>query len=88
MKNEIISLHKGLSEFQKDYRSLRNPTQVLFLVKLEGWTGIGIRCTRLRNYVELFWNALDNAPSYIVFYLEMEVDDIRSVAVHPSVKLN
>ena len=26
------------------------------------------------NYVELFWNSLDNAPSSIVFYLEMKVE--------------
>ena len=36
---------------------------------------------RLWNYVELFWNSLDNAPSFIVF-LEMKVEvgvhDIRS----------
>ena len=51
------------------------------LGSIKGWTGIGIRCTRLRNYVELFWNSLDNAPTY-VFYLEMKVEvgvhDIRS----------
>ena len=35
---------------------------------------IGIRCARLWNYVELFWNSLDNAPSSIVFYLEMKVE--------------
>ena len=29
-------------------------------------------CTRLWNYVELFWNLLNNAPSSIVFYLEMK----------------
>ena len=40
--------------------------------------------TRLWNYVQLFWNSLDNAPSSIVFYLEMKVEvevgvhDIRS----------
>ena len=30
--------------------------------------------------MELFWNSLNNAPSYIVFYLEMKigVHDIRS----------
>ena len=50
----------------------------------EGWTGIGIRCTLLWDYVELFWNSLDNASSSIVFYLEMKVEaelgvqDIRS----------
>ena len=39
---------------------------------------------RLWNYVELFWNSLDNAFSSIVFYLEMKVEvevgvhDIRS----------
>ena len=39
---------------------------------------------RLWNQVELFWNLLDNAPSSIVFYLEMKVEvevgvhDIRS----------
>ena len=39
---------------------------------------------RLWNYVELFWNSLDNGPSSIVFYLEMKVEvkvgvhDIRS----------
>ena len=37
--------------------------------------GIG---TRLWNYVELFWNSLDNAPTSIVFYLEVEVE----VGVH------
>ena len=30
---------------------------------IEGWTTIGIRCTRLWNYVELFWNSLDNATT-------------------------
>ena len=48
----------------------------------EGWTAIGIRCTPLLNYVELFWNSLDNAPPSIVFYLKMKVKvgvhDIRS----------
>ena len=40
--------------------------------------------TRLWNYVELFWNSLNNAPSSIIFYLEMKVKvevgvhDIRS----------
>ena len=29
---------------------------------------------RLWNYVELFWNSLDNAPSSIAFYLEMKVE--------------
>ena len=54
------------------------------LVQPEGWTATGIRCTRLWNYVELFWNSLDNASSSIVFYLEMKVEvevgvhDIRS----------
>ena len=33
-----------------------------------------IRCTPLWNYVELFWNSLDNAPISIVFYLEMNVE--------------
>ena len=39
---------------------------------------------RLWNYVELFWNSLDNAPSSIIFYLEMKMEvevgvhDIRS----------
>ena len=39
---------------------------------------------RLWNYVELFWNSLDNPPSSIVFYLEIKeevkvgVHDIRS----------
>ena len=54
------------------------------IVANEGWTAIVIRCTRFLNYVELFWNSLDNAPSSIVFYLEMNVEvevgvhDIRS----------
>ena len=39
---------------------------------------MGIMCTRVWNYVELFWNSLDNAPSSIVFYLEMKVE----VGVH------
>ena len=34
--------------------------------------------TRLWNYVELFWNSLNNAPLSIVFYLEMKVE----VGVH------
>ena len=34
---------------------------------VEGWTAIGIRCTRL-------WNSFNNAPSSIVFYLEMKVE--------------
>ena len=46
----------------------------------EGRTAIGIRCTRLWNYVELFWNSLDNALSSIVFYLEMKVEG--EVGVH------
>ena len=29
---------------------------------------------RLWNYVELFWNSLDNASSSIVLYLEMKVE--------------
>ena len=29
---------------------------------------------RLLNYVELFWNSLDNTPSSIVFYLEMKME--------------
>ena len=39
---------------------------------------------RLWNYVELFWNSLDNAPSSIVLYLGMKMEvevavyDIRS----------
>ena len=33
---------------------------------------------RLWNYVELFWNSLDNLLSSIVFYLEMKVE----VGVH------
>ena len=40
----------------------------------EGRTTMGISCTLLCNYVELFWILLDNAPSSIVFYLEMKVD--------------
>ena len=50
------------------------------LLIVEGGTAIGIRCTGLWNYVELFRNSLDNAPSSIVFYLEMKVGvhDIRS----------
>ena len=35
---------------------------------------------RDRNYVELFWNSLDNAPSSIVFDLEMKVE--LEVGVH------
>ena len=31
--------------------------------------GVHLLC----DYVELFWNSLDNAPSSIVFYLEMKV---------------
>ena len=41
---------------------------------------IGIRCTRIWNYQELFWNSLDNAPLSIVFYLEMIVE--VEVGVH------
>ena len=43
---------------------------------------------RLWNYVELFWNSLDNAPSSMVFYLEMKVEvevgvhDIRSSIIN------
>ena len=54
------------------------------MVKEKGWAAIGIKCTLLWNYVELFWNSFDNAPSSIVFYLEMKVEvkvgvhDIRS----------
>ena len=35
---------------------------------------------RIWNYVEFFWNSLDNAPSSIVFYLEMKVE--VEVGVH------
>ena len=49
-----------------------------FLVYAEGGNTIGIRCTRLCNYVEFI-----NVPSSIVFYLEMKgevgVHDIRSL---------
>ena len=54
------------------------------LASPERWTATGIRCTSRWNYVELFWNSLDNAPLSIVFYLKMKVDvevgvhDIRS----------
>ena len=53
---------------------------IIILVYFEGWTAIGIRYTRLWNYVELFWNSFDNGPSSIVLYLEMqaEADDFRS----------
>ena len=54
------------------------------MVSAEGWTAIGIRCTRLWNYVELFWNSLDNAPSSIVFYLEMKVE--VEVGVHDIIR--
>ena len=47
----------------------------------EGWTAIGIRCTRLWNYVELFWNSLSNARFSIVFYLEMKVEEEVGVQV-------
>ena len=45
-----------------------------YMVNVERWTAIGIRCAPLWNYVELFWNSLDNAPTSIVFYLEMKVE--------------
>ena len=48
---------------------------------------MGIRCTRFWNYVELFWNSLDNAPFSIVFYLEMKLEvevGVQDTAVHPS----
>ena len=32
------------------------------------------------NYVKLFWNSLNNAPSSIVFYLEMKAE--VEVGVH------
>ena len=35
---------------------------------------------RFWNYVELFWNSLDSAPSSIIFYLEMIVE--VEVGVH------
>ena len=35
---------------------------------------------RLWNYVELFWNSLDNLLSSIVYYLEMKVE--VEVGVH------
>ena len=65
-------------------RTVTERWQPSCLVQREGWTAIGIRCTHLWNYVELFWKSLDNAPSSIVFYLEMKgevevgVHDIRS----------
>ena len=39
-----------------------------------------LRVHRLWNYVEIFWNSLDNAPSSIVFYFEMQVE--VEVGVH------
>ena len=32
--------------------------------------------------MELFWNTLDNAPSFIVFYLEKKVEVEVEVGVH------
>ena len=47
-----------------------------------GETRLELGVHRFWNYVELFWNSLDNAPSSIIFYLEMKVEvgvhDIRS----------
>ena len=60
-----------MTEEKGDEQSLfYKKTHCLFLASGE----IGIRCTRLWNYMELFWNSLDNAPSSIVFYLEMKVE--------------
>ena len=41
---------------------------LMFMTQTEGWTGIGIRCTRR-------WNSLDNASSSIDFYLEMKLEE-------------
>ena len=49
---------------------------------IEGSTAIEIRCTRLWNYVELFWNSLDNAPSSIFFYQYLEMKVELEVGVH------
>ena len=54
---------------------------LIWIFSFQGLTAIGIRCTLcLWNYVELFWNSLDNDPSSIVFYLEMKVE--VEVGVH------
>ena len=48
---------------------------------------IAFKC--LWNYVELFWNSLDNAPSSIAFYLEMKVEvevDVHNIKFTPRLK--
>ena len=81
----FILLYSQWRNFPKLW--VREPVQISsFFLKLldigksEGWTAIVIRRTRLWNYVELFWNSLDNAPSSIVFYLEIKVE--VEVGVH------
>ena len=50
-----------------------NIWSILNDVEARGEPQLGLGIHRLWNYVELFWNSLDNAPSSIVFYLEMKV---------------
>ena len=62
-------------------------------VKPRGELRLELGVPHLWNYVELFWNSLDNAPSSIVLYLETEMEvevgvhDIRS-RFTPRVKHN
>ena len=50
------------------------------LLNARGEPRLELGVHRLWDYVELFWNSLDNAPSSIVFYLEMIVE--VEVSVH------
>ena len=75
---DLVNLLKSIDGLNEDKRI----SQLIPKGKIqaEGSTAIGIRCTRFWNYVELFWNSLDNAPISIVFYLEMKVE--VEVGVH------
>ena len=62
--------------------SLKSPGHDLVWFSPRGEPRLELGVHRLWNYVELFWNSLDKAPSSIVFYLEMKVEigvhDIKS----------
>ena len=59
-----------------DYISIKN----VFYFQPRGKPRLELGVQRLWNYVDLFWNSLDNAPSSIAFNLEMKVD--VEVGVH------
>ena len=58
--------------------SINNITLLTRMLQPRGEPRLELGVHRLSNYVELFWNSLDNAPSSIVIYFEMKVE----VGVH------